>query len=90
MSDDRRVILRFYIAPDWDAHTQVAYVYAPTNWGEMDQVARDNFLTEEADIWVQGRVDYGAEVFNREEWEQRAMPGWDQGGDPDEPEDWFG
>lgn len=80
-----RVVLRFYINPDWDARTQSAYVYAPDNWADMTEAEQEQFLAEQAEEWALERVEFGAHVHDPDE---EAAGGWESG-DPNEIEERF-
>lgn len=83
MSD--RVVLRFYIAPGWDAMSHVAYVWAPDNWADMDDTARASFLDKEARNWMEQQIECGGAVHDPAE----PSDAWESGSSPDDPEEWF-
>ena len=91
-STEERAILRFYISPAWDAYTQAHYVYAPPEWNSWDEERRASFLDEESLNWMHQQIEYGAQLWDdeaRETAERDPLYGWEQGGSPDEPEDWL-
>lgn len=82
---DGRAVLRFYIAPSWDAQQYVHYRYAPDGWDDMTKAERQEFLDEESRQFMEESIEYGAAVHDYGA--ERPMYQWESGGDPSEPEE---
>lgn len=64
MSDDKRVILEFYVNTGWDARSHRVFTYAPANWNEWDQKQRDEFLERESRQWVEEDIEIGGIAYD--------------------------